>query len=427
MQSEAAIAGTLESAAHSAAVPSRTRDRSTSAAPRLWWATRDFAALEWLFAAVVLQTILFNPVLGSAGPLAVYFSAVTWPLLFGAAIVRAVQSKDVLLKRALTGVFVSTALVAGLIAVQLGVEDLQVYSLSTLPKLAYIPAGVVAALCVYRAADRLLDLIVLALGVKCTLLVFEALQGPVDLLHRLNPRSLGGANTFGTFLGLLVVLRLSTWVLRGRRPGPLVFLALIPCLVALSLTFTRSAFIAFVVGMTALVVLAAGRRGVRAGLVAGFSGLAGSGILLSQGAVRERLASFASSGRDDILQAAWTGFTERPAAGHGLGSFQFSSPYVVEFSGAGTHTTPSAHNLFLQVAYEGGCLGLIAVGWALWNVLRRCWSSVLVPVLLMLGVSAMFENFPYVIQTSWVIGVLLAVGLHHRVAAAKASSTEPRP
>lgn len=398
--------------------------RRSAATVHVWPAVRDFGLLEWAFAGVLLQTILFNPVLGRAGPLAVYLSALTWPALAAGALGRVASSSDPALRRACTAVLASTALVGGLIALQLGLLDLQVYSLSTIPKLAYIPAGIIAGLSVYRHADRLLDLIVVALGVKCTLLVAQMLQGPVDLLHRLNPRSLGGANTFAMFVGLLVVLRLTTWIVGGRRPGPFVLLSLPPCVAAMSLTFTRSALVAFGVGLVALLVLAIGRRGARAGLLSGGVALLLGGLLLLQAPVRERLASLgggSTSGRDAIVDAAWQGINESPLVGHGFGSFQFSSPYIVEFSGAGSNTTPSAHNIFLQVGYEGGFIGLAVICWAIWMMLRPSWSSVLAPVILMLAVDGLFETFPYVIQTSWVLGVLLAVGLYHRTAAGRAA------
>lgn len=404
----------------SATVARPALGRRATATPRTAVRTREFHAFEWAFAAVVVQTILFNPVLGSAGPLAVYLSALTWPLLFLCALVRTGSSRDPRLRRAVRAVLASAALLAGAIALQLGLLDVQVYSISTFPKLVYIPAGIVCALCVYRVADRMLDLIVVALGVKCTLLLVQMLQGPVDLLHRLNPRSLGGANTFGMFVGLLVTLRLSTWILAGRRPGPLVLLSLPPCVAALSLTFTRSALLAFALALISLMLLAISRRGARAGLVSTAVAVALTGLLLFQAPVRERLTSLsggASSGRDAILEAAWSGIADSPVIGHGFGSFQFSSPYIVEFSGAGSNTTPSAHNIFLQIGYEGGVAGFLLVVAAIAMIMRPCWSTVLVPAVVMLAVDGMFETFPYVIQTSWVIGVLLAVGLHHRVLA----------
>lgn len=392
--------------------------RPATASPRRAGRAHKQRGFEWAFAAVVLQTILFNPVLGSAGPLAVYLSALTWPVLFLAALVRAGSSGDVNLRRAVRAVLASAALLTGLIALQLGLLDVQVYTLSTFPKLAYIPAGIVCALCVYRVADRMLDLVVVALGIKCTLLLAQALQGPIDLLHRINPRSLGGANTFGMFVGLVVVLCLSTWILGGKRPGPLVLLSLPPCVAALALTFTRSALLAFAFALVSLILLAISRRGVRAGLLSTAVAVAAAALLLLQEPVRDRLASLsggASSGRDAIVEAAWSGIGESPVIGHGFGSFQFSSPYIVEFSGAGSNTTPSAHNIFLQVGYEGGLAGLLFVAVAVWMILRPCWSSVLVPASVMLTVDGMFETFPYVIQVSWVIGVMMAVGLHHRM------------
>lgn len=391
-----------------------------TAGPKSWRAVREFGPLEWATAAVVLQTILFNPVVESVGPLNAYLNSLTWPLLFGAALVRVAWSTDRALRRAVGAVVVGAALIFGLIAVQLAVTGLQVYSVNSLAKLAYLPAGAVVALSVYRAADTLLDLAVVALGVKCTLLLSELVQGPIDLLHRLNPASLGGANTFAMFIGIVTTLRLSTWFLGRRRPGPLVVVSLLPCVLAMALTFTRSAFVAFGAGLLCILLVSPLRQGARAGMLSATMAVVLLAVLLMLAPVRDRIASAAQgslSGREQVADAAWQGINQRPLAGHGFGSFQFKGAFIVEFSGAGANTTPSTHNMVLQVWYEGGLLGLIAVSWVIWLTIRRCWSPILVPVLLVLLVDGMFETFPYVVQTSWVLGIMLAVGLSYRQAA----------
>jgi hypothetical protein len=60
-------------------------------------------------------------------------------------------------------------------------------------------------------------------------------------------------------------------------------------------------------------------------------------------------------------------------------------------------------------------------------IVRPVWSVVLAPAFLMLAVDGLFETFAYVIQTSWVVGVLMAVGLHYRTREPEPARAEARP
>ncbi|HEX6597590.1 MAG TPA: hypothetical protein VF045_11675, partial [Acidimicrobiales bacterium] len=109
---------------------------------------------------------------------------------------------------------------------------------------------------------------------------------------------------------------------------------------------------------------------------------------------------------------------------HGFGSFEIYSPAVVDLAQPGVvgGFTYSAHNLPLQILYEGGLLGLVGVLGAALAVLRRCWHPLLAAVVVAGVVDSMFETFPYVVQVGWVLGLVGAVGLAHRVRRAESAA-----
>jgi O-antigen ligase len=138
-----------------------------------------------------------------------------------------------------------------------------------------------------------------------------------------------------------------------------------------------------------------------------------------------------SSGRSDIWSAAWRFFTEGPVFGHGLGSFTTTSPNIVEdFVTSAKYgpaqpgvaqPTSSAHNVILQVLAEGGVVGFAIVAWSVYFLLRASWHAVILPVLIAILVDSLFDTFAYVVQVSWVLGLVFAVGLKFRSSEAGAT------
>ncbi|MDQ3979875.1 MAG: O-antigen ligase family protein [Actinomycetota bacterium] len=389
-----------------------------------------FGLLEWAMAGVIVQTLLFNPVIAESGTLQVYMSTLTWPMAATAGVVRWSSGRDPELTTAGKSLMTATAAFLWLVLFWIGFGPAQPHSVGNLLRLLYVPIGMMAALAVFRSSDRLLDIAVVALGLKGAILLAELVQGPIDILHRLTVPELGGHNTFGAFVVFVVVLRGSTWALASQRPHPAVMASLVICLGCILLTFSRAAFLALVTGLAALTVCVLWRSGrARQSRMAALL-LLGAALspLLVAGPLQDRLTQIGlarSSGRSDLWRPAWEGFVSQPLVGKGFGSFEAYSSAVVDL--ADPHrvggVTYSAHNLVFQILYEGGLVGLALIGWAAWLVLRRCWHPVLAPVTVAFLADSLFETFPYVVQVSWVMGLVLAVGLSHRAASEPVAAT----
>lgn len=392
-----------------------------------------FGLLEWAYAAVIVQTVLVNPVVADTGGLQIYLNTLTWPALAAASLVRWASARDPDADPPVRSVLVATAALAWLVLLYVGFGDASPQAMSNLLRLLYVPMGLVAGFAVFRAADRLLDVAVLALGVKCAIELVPVLSGPIDILHRLTVPELGGHNSFAAFLAFVVLLRAGTWAVGGRRPGLAVLAALGLCSLSIVLTFSRGAFVALVAGLAALMVAALWRAASHRSRAAGVLLLAaGLSPVLIAGPLQDRLTSVGtnqSSGRTELWQAAWNGFGDEPVAGHGFGSFEVYSPAVVDLAQPGVvgGFTYSAHNMPLQILFEGGVIGLLLVLVAATAVVRRGWHPVIAAVVVAGVVDSMFETFPYVVQVSWVLGLVGAVGLSYRVRRAAADGPTPAP
>ncbi len=394
---------------------------------------RRFDALELAYLGAAAQTVLFNPVVGAVGTLRVYANGLTWAIVGVAALVRCLLSRDPVLLGACRALIVACWVSITAIVFQVLVLGVQQYTIGSLVRLLYLPVGIVAALSVYRRIEDILDLVVGLVGLKCALLLATMARAPIDLANRLNPASLGGRNTFAAFLMALVVLRVSVWASTGRRPPWFVLGGLAMAMIAMVLTLTRSPVIGLVLGLATISLSALRRRGHLTGRSLRWGGAAA--VLLSpvmaQGATRQRFSSLSlseSSGRNDIWSAASQSFADSPFVGHGFGSFDFTSRNIVEDYVTAdkfgppdpsiAHPTSSTHNIVWQLLAEGGVVGLAIVAWCAWYLTRRCWHPVVLPVLLALLADAMFQTIPYVVQTSWVLGLVFAVGLRFRHAEA---------
>ena len=402
-------------------------------APPLAGRTRlPLGPMEVVYAAVALQSLLYNPVIADVGSLQIYLNTLTWPLVAAGGLLRWAAVSDRRLSRALSAVLVATVALTWGVLFQMTFVTSTPLAGGNLLRLLYLPFGAIAALTVYRSIDRLLDLVVVGAAVKGVIVVAPLLQGgTLDLAHRLTVIELGGHNSFGAFLVFLVLTRTCTWAFAGRRPGTIVLAALCVCVVCIVLTFSRTGFGALVVGLAAMLVMALWRKGQRRrSLGASFLLAVALAPLVLGGPLKERLTTLGqegASGRTEIWSAAWGGFIGSPLVGHGFGSFQVYSSSVVDLArplevGGVTY---SAHSIPLQVLYEWGLVGLVLGGLATWAVLRRCWSPVIMPVVMAAAVVAAFETFQYVVQVSWVAGLVLAVGLRYRGAPPGREATDP--
>lgn len=400
--------------------------------------SRRFDALELLYLGAAAQTVLFNPVIGAVGTLRVYANGLSWAIVATFAAVRCVRSRDRVLLGASLALLVATWAAVTAIVFQMLFMGIQLYSVGSFVRMLYVPLGILSGLAVYRRIDRILDIVIVIVGLECLILLFGSLGGPVDLTNRLNPASLGGRTTLGAFLMTLIILRASVWSYRERRPRASVLVSMAAALAAMILTLTRSSLIGLLVGLAVLSVTGLRRRGHLTGATLRRSGIA---ALLSlpawmNPAVRQRFTSLSlskSSGRDEIWRASANRFAESPVVGHGFGSFDYASRALVEdFVTAAkfgpsdptvANHTSSTHNLVWQVLVEGGLVGLIVVTWSIWYFIRRCWHPILLPVLLALLADGMFQTIPYVVQTSWILGLVFGLSLLYRHSPAQRVAT----
>jgi O-antigen ligase len=384
--------------------------------------------VEGLYVCAVAQTVLFNPVLLTVGSLRLYACGVTWVVVGFASALLWLVTDDEVLRSANTRLAIVVWVALAAIGVQLLVMGLQVFTVGSLIRLLYAPLGVFAAFAVYRRIERILDITLGLVGLECVLLVLPRLGAPVDLSNRLNPAALGGRNDFGAFLMTLIVLRISIWAYTRQRPPLYVLGGLGSSLIALIFTLARSPLLGLVVGLVCVSLSSMWRRGITgrslrsAGIV-----VAVVSPVLFQPAPRERLTSASlanSSGRSDLWDAALELFSRRPVFGHGFGSYNVTSPHVIEdfvtsakfgpvIPGLGQPTS-SAHNVVLQVLAEGGIVGMAVVSWCVAYLLRGCWHALLLPVVVAIFVDSLFDTFAYVVQVSWVLGLVFAIGLRYR-------------
>lgn len=384
------------------------------------YAASAFGLLEWLYAAVVVQTLLVNPIIAESGSLQLYLNTVTWPLLGVGAIIRWCRGRDRQLNKVFPALLLGTTVLVWLVLFEAGFIEAAPYAGGNLLRLLYLPVGILAAVAVHRNSERLLDVALCTAALKGLAVLAPLFPGPFDLANRLTVIELGGHNSFGAFLVFLVLLRASVWAIGGRRPSAIVLASLGVSVVCVLLTFSRTAFAALVIGLAVLGLLSLRRRGgSRRSVGAGLVLIVALAPLLVAGPLQERLTTRSgtgTSGRTELWQEAWDGFTRHPLFGNGFGSYEAFSESVVDLAQPLVvgGTTYSAHSAPLQILYEWGVAGLTLAALASWLLLRRCWSLVLLPVAVAAVVVALFETFHYVVQVSWVAGLVLAVGLNGR-------------
>jgi putative inorganic carbon (hco3(-)) transporter len=222
------------------------------------------------------------------------------------------------------------------------------------------------------------------------------------------PETEGGrasANQLGGALLLVVPLALGAalapWERRGLSAGALnglgrllaaalaIFLG-----AALLLTQSRGAWGGLAVGLVALVALR-WRWGRWLLLVAAMASMVfylfwGQDLLVPHivaamndtGGLRTSVGTLNLTGRIQIWARAWDYIIETPLLGAGLGTFR--ARYAGYMGGTWEGMifdlgTPHAHNVFIQMAYDVGFIGLAAylalVGLAIWDGLRLCRQS----------------------------------------------------
>jgi O-antigen ligase len=185
------------------------------------------------------------------------------------------------------------------------------------------------------------------------------------------------ANALGRLYVSAYALLLFTWAeskSSGFRLALLVSMVVV--VVALVLTFSRGAFLSFILVNVLYLVW---RRNARTWLVFGL--LAACVLLALPGAVYDRVLMGVGSGSVDTISAGRIDYlwlpllpelARSPIYGHGLGSIMWSEPMR---TGGGITFLPveHPHNAYLQAVLDMGIIGLIllcAYFWHVWQGLR---------------------------------------------------------
>jgi len=158
--------------------------------------------------------------------------------------------------------------------------------------------------------------------------------------------------------------------------------ALVAVLISLVMIFVawqaRSAQLGTAAGAVMLAMLLARRKSV--GVAIGCAALAAiiAGLAVTGGG-RWAGGGILSNDRFDLWSKTATQIAEKPILGHGVGPKVFSRWYEsIPYDERVVKTPGHPHNMFVQVAYETGGLGLIAWLWiwaALYRSLWRTWRG----------------------------------------------------
>jgi O-antigen ligase len=229
--------------------------------------------------------------------------------------------------------------------------------------------------------------------------------------------TLGNPNWTGEFLTVTALVSLGRLIdLRKARATQaarswswqLTLAALILMLLALAATLARGAWLAFIIGAAAFLIVRRRHRNGQSRLKSSILPLAitaAAGVVIillpllsNQAAINHLLNLKSMRGRIWMWAVTWTMIRDAPWGGHGLGTFglQFplyqarafsrgwSAPFIANAS-----FTSYPHNDYLQLWAELGLFGLLAFGALIWIVLKRgrvlagdplalgCWVAVI--------------------------------------------------
>ncbi len=197
--------------------------------------------------------------------------------------------------------------------------------------------------------------------------VVAALWGILNyVLHRTAARTIDDYNTLGTTLALGLPLLLGLAVRRRGWSRVLLGGGVAVTAVGLALTFSRGAWLGGLAGL--IVLLGTGPRTARPlmlvmiliVLVGGWIGLSGTVAALEERA-ESILDVTANRDRIAMWKAALQIFRDHPLVGTGLGTFSLVYPrYRLPDDREPVPTRPFAHNLFLNLAAEGGLFGALS-------------------------------------------------------------------
>jgi O-antigen ligase len=174
---------------------------------------------------------------------------------------------------------------------------------------------------------------------------------------------------YGRFLVLAILATLVILLFARRRPPVAVITPVVAVVwVGLAFSFSQSSFVALLVALAALIVLAWGRRAALAlaVLAAAATVVAFTAPQLEQ--VRDkftdpssRSVNRATRGRFDLVSKGIRIAADHPVVGVGIGNFP--TAYEERFDPPGRLRTPASHTTPVTVAAETGVVGLALFAW----------------------------------------------------------------
>jgi putative inorganic carbon (hco3(-)) transporter len=245
-------------------------------------------------------------------------------------------------------------------------------------------AAAVCAVCVsYKALRHLMVVFVAGSAITAAIAIpaarhFEAVNGGTSITDRV-AGDFGSPNQLGSLSAMAILVAFGLLLAPGQRRLRLAAaVSLIPLLLALTLSFSRGAWIGMFIGLAYLLFRV--RRARRAGLAV-FAVLLAVGLILRPsagghtqlGIVRERLANLTVASPYDARVAVWheaeRQIATRPWTGYGPGGFSIAA--TKSGSQLYSFTADHAHNLLLTWAAGTGIVGaLLVIGLSLSIALR---------------------------------------------------------
>lgn len=172
-----------------------------------------------------------------------------------------------------------------------------------------------------------------------------------------------GRNAVGTTLLVALIITIGLYIVSSGRVRWIGAAGIVVQAVGLGVTFTRGAWLGAVGALAALTLLERRKTwpALAIVLVVGVTGavLAGSQreVFVSKIADVSRVEP--NAGRIAIAHSAVNIFRDHPITGTGLNTFYLEYPQY-QFTADVSPTQPFAHNIFLNMAAEGGLFGLAA-------------------------------------------------------------------
>lgn len=180
---------------------------------------------------------------------------------------------------------------------------------------------------------------------------------------------------------------------------------------ALLLTFSRSSYLAFGVGLFVWTMITRKWKIFILALCIFF----GIVLLFPKTGEGQNLTRIASSlARVENWQEGWQLFTQRPLFGHGFNTLRYTGGKLLHVTPQGekiiSRSASGVDNSVLFILATTGIIGLVAYSWLALSVIRRGRDPVYLAILASLGIHSMFTNslfYPWVMIWIW---ILLATG-----------------